>query len=32
MEKLAGYEEAQALTGEFERLEAGGYILSLIHI
>ena len=30
MEKLAGYEEAQALTGEFERLEAGGYICKIV--
>lgn len=26
MEKLNGYDEAQALTGEYEKLEAGGYI------
>lgn len=26
MEKLQGYEEAQAITGEYEKLEAGGYI------
>lgn len=31
MEKLEGYEEAQALTGEFERLEAGGYICKIIN-
>lgn len=30
MEKLAGYEETQALTGEFERLEAGGYICKIV--
>lgn len=26
MEKIQGYDEAQALTGEYEKLEAGGYI------
>lgn len=26
MEKINGYDEAQALTGEFETLDAGGYI------
>ena len=26
MEKMQGYDEAQALTGEFETLEPGGYI------
>lgn len=26
MKKITGYEEAQAITGEFETLEAGGYI------
>lgn len=31
MEKLTGYEEAQALTGEFERLEAGGYICKIVN-
>lgn len=31
MEKLTGYEEAQALTGEFERLEAGGYICRIVN-
>lgn len=31
MEKLEGYEEAQALTGEFERLEAGGYICKIVN-
>lgn len=31
MEKLNGYDEAQALTGEYERLEAGGYICKIIN-
>lgn len=31
MEKVNGYEEAQALTGEFETLEAGGYICKIIN-
>lgn len=31
MEKINGYEEAQALTGEYERLEAGGYICKIIN-
>lgn len=30
MKKLDGYDEAQALTGEFETLEAGGYICKII--
>lgn len=30
MEKLQGYDEAQALTGEYETLEAGGYICKII--
>ena len=30
MEKLQGYEEAQAITGEYERLEAGGYICKIV--
>ena len=30
MEKIEGYETAQALTGEYERLEAGGYICKII--
>lgn len=30
MEKLSGYEEAQAITGEYERLEAGGYICKIV--
>ena len=30
MEKLEGYEQAQALTGEYETLEAGGYICKII--
>lgn len=29
MEKLQGYDEAQAITGEYERLEAGGYICKI---
>ena len=31
MEKPAGYDEAQALTGEYERLEAGGYICKIVN-
>lgn len=31
MEKLQGYEEAQAITGEYEKLEAGGYICKIIN-
>lgn len=30
MEKIKGYEEAQAITGEYEKLEAGGYICKII--
>lgn len=30
MEKIQGYDEAQALTGEYERLEAGGYICTIV--
>lgn len=30
MEKLKGYDEAQAITGEYERLEAGGYICKIV--
>lgn len=30
MEKLQGYEDAQAITGEYERLEAGGYICKIV--
>lgn len=30
MEKLQGYDEAQAITGEYEKLEAGGYICKII--
>lgn len=30
MEKVQGYEEAQAITGEYERLEAGGYVCKII--
>lgn len=29
MEKLQGYDEAQAITGEYEKLEAGGYICKI---
>lgn len=31
MKKIAGYDEAEALTGEFEVLEAGGYICKIIN-
>lgn len=31
MEKLNGYDEAQAITGEYEKLEAGGYICKIIN-
>ena len=31
MEKLSGYDEAQAITGEYEKLEAGGYICKIIN-
>lgn len=31
MEKLQGYEEAQAITGEYEKLEAGGYICNIVN-
>lgn len=30
MEKIKGYEEAKAITGEFEKLEAGGYICKIV--
>ena len=30
MEKLQGYEEAKAITGEYEKLEAGGYICKIV--
>ena len=30
MERIEGYETAQALTGEFERLKPGGYICKII--
>lgn len=30
MEKVQGYEEAQAITGEYERLNAGGYICKIV--
>lgn len=30
MEKLEGYEEAKAMTGEYEKLEAGGYICKIV--
>lgn len=29
MEKIQGYEEAQAITGEYERIDAGGYICQI---
>lgn len=29
MEKLKGYDEAQAITGEYEKLNAGGYICKI---
>ncbi len=29
MEKVKGYDEAQAITGEYEKLEAGGYICKI---
>lgn len=31
MEKLEGYDNAVAITGEYERLEAGGYICRIIN-
>lgn len=30
MEKMNGYDEAQALTGEYEKLQPGGYICKII--
>ena len=30
MKKIDGYDEAEALTGEYEVLEAGGYICKII--
>lgn len=30
MEKIQGYDEAQAITGEYEKLEAGGYICKIV--
>lgn len=30
MKKIEGYEEAQAITGEYEKLEAGGYICKIV--
>lgn len=30
MKKIEGYDEAQAITGEYETLEAGGYICKII--
>lgn len=30
MEKLQGYEEAKAITGEYEKLEAGGYVCKIV--
>ena len=29
MEKVQGYDEAQAITGEYEKLEAGGYVCKI---
>lgn len=31
MEKIQGYDEAQAITGEYEKLNAGGYICKIIN-
>ena len=31
MERIEGYEEAQAITGEYEKLEAGGYICKIVN-
>lgn len=31
MEKIKGYDEAEALTGEYEILEAGGYICKIVN-
>lgn len=31
MEKIQGYDEAQAITGEYETLKAGGYICKIIN-
>lgn len=31
MKKIEGYDEAQAITGEYETLEAGGYICKIIN-
>ena len=31
MEKIQGYDEAKAITGEYERLEAGGYICKIVN-
>lgn len=31
MEKVQGYDEAQAITGEYEKLNAGGYICKIIN-
>ena len=31
MEKVQGYDEAQAITGEYEVLEAGGYICKIVN-
>lgn len=31
MEKVKGYDEAQAITGEYEKLEAGGYICRIVN-
>lgn len=31
MEKIEGYDEAEALTGEYEKLEAGGYVCKIVN-
>ena len=31
MEKIQGYDEVQAITGEYEKLEAGGYICKIVN-
>ena len=31
MERLPGYEEAKAITGEYEKIEAGGYICKIVN-
>lgn len=32
MEKIEGYDEAEALTGEYEKLEAGGYVCKIVNV